>query len=98
MCHGPAALVNLKLSDGNYLIKGKRVAAFTNQEEDAVGLSRVVPFLLASKLQERGAKHIPAPNWAAQVVVDGHLVTGQNPASATGVGQAMAELLETVRT
>ena len=98
VCHGPAALVNPKLSDGNYLIKGKRVAAFTNQEEDAVGLSRVVPFLLASKLQERGAKHIPAPNWAAQVVVDGHLVTGQNPASATGVGQAMAELLETVRT
>lgn len=93
VCHGPAALVNLKLSDGRYLVEGKRVAAFTNDEEKAVNLDAVVPFLLASKLRERGADHVPAPNWQAHVIVDGSLVTGQNPASAAGVGKEIAGLL-----
>jgi putative intracellular protease/amidase len=93
VCHGPAALVNLKLSDGSHLVRGKRVAAFTDEEERAVGLADVVPFLLASKLKERGAIHVAAPNWQAQVAVDGRLVTGQNPASATGVGEALRDLL-----
>lgn len=94
VCHGPAALVNLKLSDGRYLVDGKRVAAFTDDEERAVGLDRVVPFLLASTLQQRGAQHVPAPNWQANVVVDGRLVTGQNPASAEELGRQMAILLK----
>jgi putative intracellular protease/amidase len=94
VCHGPAALVNLKLSDGRYLVDGKRVAAFTDDEERAVGLDRVVPFLLASTLQQRGAHHVPAPNWQRNVVVDGRLVTGQNPASAEEVGQQMVALLK----
>lgn len=93
VCHGPAALVNLTLSDGQYLVKGKRVAAFTDAEEHAVNLHNVVPFLLASTLLQRGAIHQPAPNWAANVVVDGRLVTGQNPASAGGVGREIASLL-----
>lgn len=93
VCHGPSALVNVRLADGAYLVAGKRVAAFTNDEERAVKLERVVPFLLADALIARGAVHVPAPTWAAQVVVDGRLVTGQNPASARGVGQAMATLL-----
>jgi putative intracellular protease/amidase len=94
VCHGPAALVNVKLSDGRYLVEGRAVAAFTDDEERAVGLSEVVPFLLASTLQSRGAEHRPAPNWQKQVVRDGRLVTGQNPASAEGVAEAVVELLQ----
>ena len=94
VCHGPAALVNLKLSDGRYLVDGKRVAAFTDEEERAVKLDGVVPFLLETTLQQRGAIHVAAPNWQANVVVDERLVTGQNPASAEGVGREMARLLK----
>lgn len=93
VCHGPAGLVNIKLRDGRYLVQGKEVAAFTNAEEEAVGLTNVVPFLLADKLQERGAKHNAAPNWSAHVVVSERLVTGQNPASAKGVADEMLKLL-----
>lgn len=95
VCHGPAALVNVTLGNGEALVAGKRVAAFTDQEEHAVKLEKVVPFLLASTLVERGAQHQPAADWTANVVVDGRLVTGQNPQSAAGVGAAMRELLIT---
>jgi putative intracellular protease/amidase len=94
VCHGPAALVNVKLSDGSYLVAGKEVSAFSNDEEEKVGLTKVVPFLLATKLEERGAKHLPAPDFEKQVVVSGRLVTGQNPASAAGVAEKMVELLK----
>ena len=94
VCHGPAALVNVKLSDGTYLVAGKEVSAFTNAEEEKVGLTKVVPFLLASKLEERGAKHLPAPDFQKQVVSSGRLVTGQNPASAAGVAEKMVEMLK----
>ena len=94
VCHGPAALVNVRLSDGSYLVAGKEVSAFTNDEEEKVGLTKVVPFLLATKLEERGAKHRPAPDFEKQVVASGNLVTGQNPASAAGVAEKMVELLK----
>lgn len=93
VCHGPAALVNVTLTDGSYLVAGKNVSAFTDNEERAVKLDRVVPFLLASTLVQRGATHQPAPDWTAKVVVDGRLVTGQNPQSAAGVGAAVRRLL-----
>jgi putative intracellular protease/amidase len=93
VCHGPAGLVNITLSDGSYLVAGKNVAAFTNSEEAAAGLTDVVPFLLQSTLEERGAKHTGAADWEPHVVVDGRLVTGQNPASATGVGEALVKVL-----
>ncbi len=93
VCHGPAGLVNIKLSNGEYLVKGKKVAAFTNSEEAAVELTDTVPFLLETKLVERGATHVPAADFQEQVVVDQRLVTGQNPASATGAGKAIVELL-----
>jgi putative intracellular protease/amidase len=93
LCHGPAALVNLKLSNGEYLVKDKKLAAFTDDEERAVNLDGVVPFMLETTLRQRGAKHIHAPNWQANVVVDGRLVTGQNPASAEGLGLAISGLL-----
>lgn len=93
VCHGPAALVNVKLSDGRHLVDGKRVTGFTDSEEHAVGLAQVVPFLLATTLKQRGALHESAADWQAHVVVDGRLVTGQNPQSATGVGEALRDLM-----
>jgi putative intracellular protease/amidase len=94
VCHGPAALVNLRLSNGDFLVKGKTVAAFTNAEEEAVKLTNVVPFLLESKLIERGAIHVTAPNFQANVQTSARLVTGQNPASARGVAEAVVKVLE----
>lgn len=93
VCHGPSGLVNMKLSDGTPLIAGKTVAGFTNEEEAAVGLTDAVPFLLADKLTEQGAKHVPADPWTEHVEVDGRLVTGQNPQSAAAVGRAVVTLL-----
>jgi putative intracellular protease/amidase len=93
VCHGPAALVGLTLSDGSALVADKEVAAFTNEEETAVRLTDVVPFLLQSRLEELGAKHVAAAPFQPCVVTDGRLVTGQNPASATGVAEAVIEVL-----
>jgi putative intracellular protease/amidase len=93
ICHGPAALVDIKLSNGNYLVSGKKVAAFTNEEEEDLKLTHVIPFLLQDKLIERGAKHIYGKPWKENVVVDGRLITGQNPASATKVAKKIIEYL-----
>ena len=95
VCHGPAALVRLQDAEsGGPLLKGKRVACFTNEEERSTGLEAVVPFLLEDEVKRAGATHDAAPPWQARVVRDGRLVTGQNPASSA----ALAELaLEAVR-
>jgi putative intracellular protease/amidase len=93
VCHGPSGLVNIKLASGAYLVAGKDVAAFTNAEETAVELTKVVPFLLADALVAHGARHRPAANFAANVVVSERLITGQNPASARGVGAALVAAL-----
>ncbi|WP_028937805.1 type 1 glutamine amidotransferase domain-containing protein [Pseudonocardia spinosispora] len=93
VCHGPAGLVNVTLSDGSYLVDGRTVSAFTDAEEGAVGMTEVVPFLLQSTLQARGATHTGAPNFQPHVVVDDRLVTGQNPASARGVAEAVVAVL-----
>jgi len=89
VCHGPSGLVNIKLSDGNYLIDGKKLNSFTNEEENAVGLEKVVPFLLESKLKERGAIFEKSKPWQKHVTVDQRLITGQNPQSAKAVGEAI---------
>jgi putative intracellular protease/amidase len=93
VCHGPAALVNVQLSNGAYLVADKRVSAFTNEEERAVKLDAVVPFLLGDRLAARGAHLVSAPAWAKQVTVHERLVTGQNPASAAGVAEAVVEVV-----
>lgn len=93
VCHGPAALVNLTLSDGRPLVAGKAFATFTNEEEEAVGLADTVPFLLQEKLEERGGVHVRAPKFQPCVVVNERLATGQNPASAAGVAEAAVKLL-----
>lgn len=83
VCHGPAGLVRAKAADGAPLVKGRKLAAFTDSEEVAVGLQDAVPFLLESKLKELGADHVSASDFQAFAVRDGNLITGQNPASAT---------------
>ncbi|MBO9615105.1 MAG: type 1 glutamine amidotransferase domain-containing protein [Dyadobacter sp.] len=93
VCHGPAGLVNIKLADGSYLVNGKKVNAFTNEEEAAVGMDKVVPFALESRLIERGAKFEKSGNWQTHVVTDQRLITGQNPQSAKAVGQAIVAAL-----
>ncbi|MCE9668637.1 type 1 glutamine amidotransferase domain-containing protein [Myxococcus stipitatus] len=93
VCHGPAALVNVTLPDGTYLVTGREVSAFTNEEEAEVKLTEVVPFLLESKLIERGARVTKVANFQKHVVVSERLVTGQNPASAAGVAEETVRLL-----
>lgn len=93
VCHGPAALVNLTLSDGTYLVEGKEVAAFTNSEEEEAGVAEVMPFLLQTALEERGAKHVAAANFTPQIAVSERLATGQNPASATALAQEVVRLM-----
>lgn len=95
VCHGPSALVNLRLSDGCFLVAGKAVSACTNEEESATGNLRVVPFLLENSLRERGAVLRKAAPFIRHREVCGRLVTGQNQASTESVARAMVDLIET---
>lgn len=96
VCHAPAAFVNVRGKDGEYLVKGKRVTGFTNTEEEAVGLTTVVPFLLEDRLKERGGIFSKTANWAPYIQVDGKLVTGQNPASSRPGAEELLKLLRPV--
>jgi len=82
VCHGPAGLVGAVDSDGQPVVAGRRVTAFSNAEEEAVGLTKAVPFLLQKKLESLGAKIETGPSFEPFAIADGRLVTGQNPASA----------------
>lgn len=93
VCHGPVALVNVKLKNGKYLVENKNVAAFTNEEEEAVKLTSQMPFLLESKLIERGGKFTKSEIFTKHVVESDRLITGQNPASATEVGESILKML-----
>lgn len=93
VCHGPAALVNAKLSDGSYLVAGKRFNSFTNAEEAAVQRDDVVPFLLQSRLEERGARWEGGEEFGEYAVADGRLVSGQNPASAAQTARLVVEAI-----
>ncbi|MBK1828778.1 type 1 glutamine amidotransferase domain-containing protein [Haloferula rosea] len=93
VCHGPAALINLKLPDGSLLVKGRKVAVFTNAEEKAVKLDEVVPYLLQDSFEGMGAEVVVADNFSENAVRDGRLVTGQNPASAKKAGELFVEAL-----
>lgn len=96
VCHGPAGLLNVELANGLRLVEGRRVAAFTNEEEKAVDKDKIIPFFLADRLEEQGATHVSADVFEEKVVVDERLVTGQNPASAAGVAKEMEKLLAEV--
>lgn len=81
VCHGGGGLLNVKLSDGSFLVEGKNITAFSNNEEEALGTESKLPFLLETSLKDRGANYSSVANWQEYVVVDGRLITGQNPAS-----------------
>ncbi|MFC4778292.1 type 1 glutamine amidotransferase domain-containing protein [Paenibacillus sp. GCM10023252] len=93
VCHGPAGLVGVKLSDGTPLVAGKTVTAFTDEEERATTLDRFMPFLLETRLRELGATVVARENWANHVQVDGNLITGQNPQSTIAVADEVVKQL-----
>ncbi len=97
VCHGPAGLVNIRLSNGKYLVDGKKINAFTNEEEAAVGLEKVVPFMLETTLIERGAKFEKSGLWQNHVTTDQRVITGQNPQSAKSVGEAVLTELKKLK-
>ncbi len=93
MCHAPAVLLNIKTIGDDPWIKGKKLTAFSNSEEDAVGLSEVVPFLLEDALKQRGATFSKGDDWTPFVITDGILITGQNPASSEATAKALLQQL-----
>jgi len=93
VCHGPVGLANIKVN-GDFLVKGKVVCGFTNKEEGFTGNEKYLPFLLETKLKENGGIFEGADLWQPNCKVDGRLVTGQNPASANLVGEAVVKLLQ----
>jgi putative intracellular protease/amidase len=93
VCHGPVALLNVRLSDGSFLVNGKNITSFTNDEEENYAKADV-PFELETALAKQGAVFHKAPPWQANSIADGRLVTGQNPASAKGVAEKIIGLLE----
>lgn len=94
VCHGPAGIVDVKLSNGDYLVKDKEVTCFTNAEEEEMNLVKPMPFLLETRLREHGAKFCNSDNWQACVAASNRVVTGQNPASATPMAEKIVELLK----
>ncbi len=92
VCHAPAALHRVEI-DGQSIVKGKRVSGFTNTEEEAVQLTKVVPFLVEDELKRLGGLFEKVNDWQVLVVVDGRLITGQNPASSGPAAKALVELL-----
>jgi len=93
VCHGPVSLLNVTLTDGSYIVNGKNIASFTNEEEDNYAKADV-PFELETALTNQGAIFHAAEPWSANSIADGNLVTGQNPASARGVAEKMIAILE----
>ena len=93
VCHAPGALRHVKTSDGKPLVQGKRVTGFTNTEEEAVGLTKVVPFLVEDELKAKGGIFSKAADWQPYVLTDGLLITGQNPASSGPAAKALLQLL-----
>ncbi|KGT91147.1 type 1 glutamine amidotransferase domain-containing protein [Enterobacter cancerogenus] len=89
VCHAPGALRHVKAASGAPLIQGKQVTGFTNSEEAAVELTDVVPFLIEDEFIKLGAHYQKGADWAPFVVQDGHLITGQNPASSEDVAKAL---------
>jgi putative intracellular protease/amidase len=93
VCHAPGVLRHVKSPDGKPLVQGKNVTGFTNTEEEAVGLTKVVPFLVEDELKAKGGIFSKTDDWGVHVVTDGGLITGQNPASSGPGAQALINLI-----
>jgi putative intracellular protease/amidase len=94
VCHAPAVLLNVMTEEGTPLLEGKKITGFTNTEEEAVQLTKVVPFLLEDELRKKGGIYIKKDNWAVHTVKDGLLITGQNPASSEEAAKELIKLLK----
>lgn len=97
VCHAPGVLRHTKQPDGRALVAGKKVTGFTNSEEEAVGLTNVVPFLVEDMLIQHGGQYSKGADWQPYVVEDGLLITGQNPASSALAAQALVQRLQGAR-
>jgi putative intracellular protease/amidase len=95
VCHGPAALLNATQADGTAFVKGKKLTAFSDTEENAAGLAALVPFSVQQRLTSLGAHYSQGPNFAEYAVSDGTLITGQNPASSHKVAVLLLEAIHT---
>jgi len=93
VCHAPGVLRHAKAADGTPFVRGKKVTGFTNTEEEAVGLTKVVPFLVEDMLKENGGNYSKGADWQSYVLTDGNLITGQNPASSEAGAKALLKLL-----
>jgi putative intracellular protease/amidase len=93
VCHGPAGLLSASRMDGSWVFAGRRLTAFTDEEERQAGLADQAPWLLEGTLRDRGAVFESGPPWQPYTVVDGNLVTGQNPASSEPAAQATLQAL-----
>jgi putative intracellular protease/amidase len=93
VCHAPGVLRHVKNADGTPLVQGKHVTGFTNTEEEAVGLTHVVPFLVEDELKAKGGLYSKGEDWGSYVVSDGLLITGQNPGSSTEAAKVLLEKL-----
>jgi len=93
VCHAPGVLRNVKAKDGSPLVKGKHVTGFSDSEEDAVQLTNVVPFLVEDELKRLGGLYAKGPDWSSFVLVDGNLITGQNPASSVEAAHEELQML-----
>ena len=82
VCHAPGVLRDVKGTDGEPLVRGRKVTGFTNSEEEGVGLTQIVPYLVEDMLRSKGGSFVHGPDWAPFTVQDGQLITGQNPASS----------------
>ncbi|KAL0065210.1 hypothetical protein AAF712_002036 [Marasmius tenuissimus] len=95
VCHGPAALVGATGKDGKSVFNGRKATGFSNKEEEMVNMVKAVPFLLEDKIKENGGTYDKAAEpWGEKVIVDGNLITGQNPNSAAAVGKAILAALK----
>lgn len=93
VCHAPAALKHVKNSEGDFLVKNKKITGFSNSEEDAVKLTGVVPFLVEDMLVQNGGIYSKVADWQPYAIQDGNLITGQNPASSALVAEKLLEML-----
>ncbi|SFR49892.1 Putative intracellular protease/amidase [Marinobacter gudaonensis] len=94
VCHAPAVFKNVEVKPGQNIVGGREVTGFSNSEEEAVGLDKVVPFLLEDMLKQNTATYTRGEDWAPHIVVDGKLITGQNPASSEGAAKAVVQALQ----
>lgn len=96
VCHAPGVLRHVKNAEGRPLVEGKKVTGFANSEEDGVGLTEIVPFLVEDELKAKGGIYSRGPDWGSYVIQDGMLITGQNPGSSTATARALIDAVKVI--